>query len=112
ISSLQAIGDAITVEQLNVDRSLITILAEPEVVVVKMDDAITDEMKKLMEEQRLEAEQAQAQAQEGEEVEAAGTEGETESEAAEGGEGETDESAKAGGGEESQQDDTEDQKKE
>jgi len=55
ITSLQAIGDTITISQLNVDRNLITILAEEEDVAVKMDTAITEEMKKLMEEQAAEA---------------------------------------------------------
>lgn len=69
ITTLAAIGDAITVSQLNVDRAVITILAEDEDVVVKMDNAVTEEMKKLMEEQAAEAaaaEAANAEAQEGE----------------------------------------------
>jgi large subunit ribosomal protein L25 len=71
IEVLKEIGDSITVADLNYDRSTLTVLAEPEEVVVKLDTAVTEEMKKLLEEQ--EAEQAAAA-----EVteEAAGVEGE------------------------------------
>jgi large subunit ribosomal protein L25 len=106
ITPLQAVGDAVTVEQLNVDRNLITILAEPEEVVVKMDTAITDEMRKLMEEQEQEALQAAeaAAAEEGGATESGeGAEGETE-----GGEEGAGESGATEGGEESNQNDTED----
>ena len=72
IEVLKVIGDAITVADLNYDRSTLTVLAEPEEVVVKLDDAVTEEMKSLLAEQ--EAEQAAAaeatEAAEGAEVEA------------------------------------------
>lgn len=58
IAPLQAIGDTITVAQLNYDRGQITVLAEPEEIVVKMDQAVTEEMAKLMEEAEAEAEAA------------------------------------------------------
>lgn len=58
IEVLKVIGDAITVADLNYDRSKLTVLAEPEEVVVKLDDAVTDEMRALLAEQ--EAEQAAA----------------------------------------------------
>ncbi|OGE19549.1 hypothetical protein A3A14_02885 [Candidatus Daviesbacteria bacterium RIFCSPLOWO2_01_FULL_43_38] len=57
ITSLKAIDDAILVSQLSVPEG-VTILADPEVVVVKLDNAVTEEMKQLMEEQA--AEQAAA----------------------------------------------------
>lgn len=53
ITGLKAIGDAITVSQLRVPEG-VTILAEPEAVVVKLDTAVTEEMQKLMEEQAAE----------------------------------------------------------
>jgi len=81
-SVLKAIGDSILVSDLKVPAT-ITILTDPESVVVKLDDAVTDEMKKLMEEQAAEqaAVTAEAQAPEGEE---AGTEGESEGAGGEG----------------------------
>lgn len=54
ITPLKAIDDAILVSQLNVPGE-VTILAEPESVVVKLDKAITEEMQKLLEEQAAEA---------------------------------------------------------
>ncbi len=95
ITPLKQIDDAITIEQLKYDREKLTILAEPEEVVVKLAPAITEEMKKLMEEQEAEAAAAQAEAAEGEAGEKVegeeGAEGETaegEGEATEGEEGE------------------------
>jgi len=80
ITSLKNVEDAITVADLKVDKSKITILAEETEVVVKLAPAITEEMKKLMEEQAAEA-AASAEPAEGE----AGAEGEkAEGEEAEG----------------------------
>lgn len=77
ITSLQNIDDAILVSGLNYDREKLTVLAEGEEVVVKLAPAITEEMKKLMEEQEAEAQAAQAEAQAEEAGEAAeGVEGE------------------------------------
>ncbi len=88
ISTLKEIGDVITVNQLSYDHSKITVLAEPEEVVVKLDTAVTEEMKKLLEEQQAEAAAAQeaAVAEEGGEAPAEGEEGATEGEATEDGE--------------------------
>lgn len=61
IGSLRAIGDVILVSQLQVPEK-VAILAEPETMVVKLDTAVTEEMKKLMEEEA--AAQAAAQAAE------------------------------------------------
>lgn len=61
ITVLKNIDDAITVGQLNFDRSKLTVAAEPEAIVVKLAPAITEEMKKQMEE---EAAAAAAQAAE------------------------------------------------
>lgn len=90
IEPLKEVGDAITVADLSYDRSTITVLAEPEEVVVKLDDAVTDEMKALMEEQAAE----QAAAQEAAET-AEGEEAGEKTEGEEGAEGE--ESAAAEG---------------
>ena len=78
-TSLKAIDDAITVAQLTVPEG-VTILAEPESVVAKLDTAVTAEMEQLMEEAAAETEAAQEAAAE------EGAEGETpaEGEAAEG----------------------------
>jgi large subunit ribosomal protein L25 len=87
IRSLKNIDDAITVGDLSYNRELLTVLAEPEEVVVKLAPAVTEEMKALMEEQEAEAEAAQeetaaeagegGEAREGEEgAEAEGVEGE------------------------------------
>lgn len=89
IEVLKEVGDAITVADLSYDRSTITVLAEPEEVVVKLDDAVTEEMKAMMEEQAAEQAAAQeaAEAEEGAEAgeKAEGEEG-AEGEAAEGAE--------------------------
>lgn len=55
ITPLKEIGDSITIADLNYDREKITVLAEPDEVVVKLDTAVTEEMKQLMEEQVAEA---------------------------------------------------------
>lgn len=62
ITSLKQIDDAILVAQLKAPEG-VTILADQEAVVVKLDTAITEEMKKLMEEQAAEAAAATAAAQ-------------------------------------------------
>jgi len=80
ITSLKAIDDAITVSQLPVPDG-VTILAEAEAVVVKLDNAVTAEMQALLEEQA--EEQAAAT-----EAAAEGAEGEEGAEKAEGEEGE------------------------
>jgi large subunit ribosomal protein L25 len=94
IDVLKEVGDAISVADLSYDRTTLTINAEPEEIVVKLDDAVTDEMKALMAEQEAEQAAAQEAAEteegaekvEGEEV-GEGTEGEEGAEApAEGGE--------------------------
>lgn len=54
ITGLKAIDDAITIAELSVPAG-VEVLADPEGVVVKLDNAITEEMKKLMEEQAAEA---------------------------------------------------------
>ncbi|MDO8570860.1 MAG: 50S ribosomal protein L25 [Candidatus Daviesbacteria bacterium] len=59
ITSLKAIDDAILVSGLSVPEG-VTILAEPEAVVVKLDSAVTEEMKRLLEEQAAEAAAAAA----------------------------------------------------
>lgn len=68
ISVLKEIGDAVTVADLNYDRQTLTVIAEPEEVVVKLDTAVTEEMKALLEEQEAEA-AAAAEAAEGAEGE-------------------------------------------
>lgn len=79
IAHLKNIDDAVTVGQLELDRSKLTINVDPEEVAVKLAPAITEEMKKLMEEQAAEqAAAAQVAAEEGAEVKAEGGEGETE----------------------------------
>lgn len=99
IEPLKNVEDTITISQLNYNRELITVLADPEEVVVKLAPAVTEEMKALLEEQEAEAEAAQAEqaAEEGAEAKAEGEEG------VEAAEGVTDESEKVGGGEESKQ---------
>lgn len=93
ISTLKNIDDAVTLGSLIYDREKITVLGESEEVVVKLAPAITEEMKKLMEEQEAEAAAAQeAVAEESTEEKAEGEEGEVSEE--EGGEaGETDKEA-------------------
>lgn len=82
VSHFKNVDDAVTIEQLSIDRSKLTVLADPEEIVVKLAPAITEEMKKLMEEQEAEAKaaaEAQAEevegAKEGEEVIKEGEEG-------------------------------------
>lgn len=67
ISSLKNIDDAITVSQLQFDREKLEILADPEEIVVKLAPAVTEEMKRLMEEQEAEAQAAAAEAEGAEE---------------------------------------------
>lgn len=79
ITTLKNIDDAVTVSQLNFDRSKLTVSAEPESIVVKLAPAITEEMKKQMEEEAAAqaAAAAEAGAAEGAEgAEAAPAEGE------------------------------------
>lgn len=84
VTSLKAIDDAITVGQLNFDRSKLTVSVADEEIVVKLAPAVTAEMQKLMEEQAAETAAAAAETEAG--VEAAeGAVGE----ALEGAEGET-----------------------
>lgn len=74
ITKLKEINDAILVSELKVPEGA-AILTDPEAVVVKLDSAVTEEMKKLLEEQAAEAAaQAAAQAAEGGEEPVAGTE--------------------------------------
>lgn len=96
IEVLKEVGDAITVADLSYDRSTLTVLAEGEEIVVKLDDAVTEEMKALMEEQAAE-QAAAAEATEAAEGEEAGekTEGE-EAAAGESSEGETKEGGEEG----------------
>lgn len=85
ISVLKNIDDAITVEQLNYDRSTIAVINNPDDVVVKLAPAVTEEMQELMEEQDAEAAAAKeaeaaaegevAEGEEGEAVEGETTEG-------------------------------------
>jgi len=86
ITSLKEIDDAITVGQLNFDRSKLTVEVSDEEIVVKLAPAVTAEMQKQMEEQAAEqaavaAETteegvpAEGEAVEGAEGEAAPTEG-------------------------------------
>ncbi len=71
------VDDAVTVEGLDYDRSKLTITERPEEIVVKLAPAITEEMKKLMEEEALEQAAAQAAAtEEGVEAPAEGEGGE------------------------------------
>ncbi|KKQ07677.1 MAG: 50S ribosomal protein L25 [Candidatus Daviesbacteria bacterium GW2011_GWB1_36_5] len=104
IEVLKNIGDTILVSQLNYDREKLNVLAESEEVVVKLDTAVTEEMKALLEEQEAEAEAAlEAEGEVGEtpvvegEEGAEGVEGQV---PAEGGEGEV---AVSGEGEEKSQ---------
>ncbi len=102
IEVLKEVDDAITVENLNYDRSLLTVLAEPEEVVVKLAPAVTEEMKALMEEQQAEAAAAAETAEEAEgEVGEAGVEGGEEgAEGTEGAEANEGENKSVEGGEE------------
>ena len=85
-ATLKQIDDAVTVDQLVIDREKITVLTPGEEVIIKMAPAITEEMKKLMEEQEAEA-AAAAEAVAAEEAPAEGeatAEGEESAEAVEG----------------------------
>ncbi|MCR4305652.1 MAG: 50S ribosomal protein L25 [Candidatus Daviesbacteria bacterium] len=83
ITSLKNIDDAITLGQLNYDRSKLTIEASEEDIVVKLAPAVTAEMQQQMEEAAAETAAAAAETEEGaEKAEAA--EGEEGKEAAEG----------------------------
>lgn len=62
ITALKNVDDAVTVAQLNYDRSKLTIHAEDESIVVKLAPAVTEEMKKQMEEAAAEAAAAAAEA--------------------------------------------------
>lgn len=86
ISSLKQIDDAITVSQLIIPEG-VTLLADPEAVVVKLDTAVSAETQELLEEQAAEAAAAAevAATEEGTE----GAEEVAEGEGAEGAEGET-----------------------
>lgn len=75
ITALKNVDDAIMVSQLNYDHDKLTVLAEPEEIVVKIAPAVTAEMEKLMEEQAAEAaaatevvEGAEGEVKEGEEA--------------------------------------------
>jgi large subunit ribosomal protein L25 len=72
ITNLKEVGDTITIGDLAYDRETLTILAEPEEIIVKMDTAVTEEMQALMEEQEAEAAAATEEATEGEEGAEAG----------------------------------------
>lgn len=76
ITSLQAIDDAITVGQLNYDRSKLMLHADLEAIVVKLAPAVTAEMEKLLEEQAAEIATAAAEAGVAEGAEGAPAEGE------------------------------------
>lgn len=105
VSSLQNVDDAVTVGQLAVDTSKITILAEEDEIVVKLATAVTAEMEALLAEQETEAQAAAAEAAAEETTEGEGgetTESEgipAEQEAEEGGKAETDNQAEAEVGE-------------
>lgn len=84
ITPLKVIGDSIFVSQLPVPEG-VTILADPETVVAKLDSAVTEEMKALMEEQAAEAAAAAEATAEAEGAEGeAPAEGEVTEEGAEG----------------------------
>lgn len=62
ITTLKAIDDAITLGQLNYDRSKLTLSAGEDEIVVKLAPAVTAEMEKLLEEQAAETAAAAAEA--------------------------------------------------
>lgn len=70
ISSLQAIDDAITVADLQCDRSKLTVLVEGDEIVVKLAPAVTEEMQRLLEEQQAEVQAASEAAAQAVEVQA------------------------------------------
>ena len=76
ITSLKNIDDAITVGQLNFDRSKLTVETPEDEIVVKLAPAVTAEMQKMMEEQAAEAVAAAAETAEGAEAGEAPAEGE------------------------------------
>lgn len=81
-SILKAIGDAILVSGLKIPAD-VTVLADPEAVVAKLDSAVTEEMKQLLEEQAAETAavvEAEAVSAEAEEKAEAGEEVTSESE--------------------------------
>lgn len=81
-SILKAIGDAILVSGLKIPAD-VTVLADPEAVVAKLDSAVTEEMKQLLEEQAAETAavvEAEAVSTEAEEKAEAGEEVTSESE--------------------------------
>lgn len=86
ITGLKNIDDAITVGQLNYDKSKLTIDVPEEEIVVKLAPAVTAEMQQLMEEQAAETAAAAAETEEGAEN-AEVAEGEEASEGAEVAEG-------------------------
>lgn len=61
ITLLKNIDDAITVGQLAIDRSKLTVAASDDEIVVKLAPAITEEMKKQMEEEAAQVAAAQAE---------------------------------------------------
>lgn len=79
ISTLKEIDDAITVGQLQIDRSKLTVLADEEEVVVKLAPSVTAEMEQILAEQEAEAqatvETVTAEEPEEQEVEATKIEG-------------------------------------
>jgi large subunit ribosomal protein L25 len=84
ISGLKEIDDAITLGQLSYDRDKLTVLAEPEEVVVKLAPAVSAEMEELLEEQAAETEAAaEGEGEEVKEGEAGETANEQEAEAEE-----------------------------
>lgn len=62
ISSLKNVDDAVTIGQLNFDRSKLTVYAQDEDIVVKLAPAVSEEMKKMMEEEAAAAVAAAAAA--------------------------------------------------
>lgn len=76
ITYLKNIDDAVTVGQLNYDRSKLTVSAQEDEIVVKLAPAITEEMRKQMEEEAAAA-AARAAETAGEAAPAEGAEGET-----------------------------------
>ncbi len=75
ITSLKAIDDAITVGQLNYDKSKLTLSAPEEEIVVKLAPAVTAEMEKLLEEQAAETAAAAAETEPASAEATAGEEG-------------------------------------
>lgn len=61
-SKLKNIDDAITVSELNYDRTKLTLHADPEATVVKLAPAVTAQMEKLLEEEAAETAEAAAEA--------------------------------------------------